>query len=85
MRGPRVYWDIELGWTVDTPVALNSKQLEAVVAWTKKVQTSRLIDKSGDTRDQMLKALQSLSPQTLKQNLLPESGFANSERVLFKR
>lgn len=84
MLKPRVHWDINAGWTIDTPVPLSKAQLVGVVAWTKKVQSQRLLDKSGDVREQMERALAALSPATLKVNLLPESGLSVGERVLYK-
>lgn len=84
MIKPRVYWDVVRGWVIDTPIPLSAPQLAAVVAWTKKVQEHRLRDKSGETREQMEKALATLNPSTLKVNLLPESGFSAGERVLYK-
>lgn len=84
MLQPRVHWDVNTGWVVDTPIPLTAKQLAAIIAWTKKVQTQRLRDKTGDVREQMEKALSMLSPTTLKVNLLPESGLSVGERVLYK-
>ena len=81
---PRVYWDSVNGWTVDTIFPLTKQQLGAVVAWTKKIQTTRLVDKPREVREQMELALKSLTPETLKVNLLPESGLSVGERVLYK-
>lgn len=81
---PRVHWDVAAGWVVDTSFPLSKPQLQAVVDWTKKVQSQRLLGKCGDAREQMSRALATLSIHTLKVNLIPESGLADGERVLYK-
>lgn len=84
MLKPRVHWDAVQGWVIDTPIPLSGPQLVAIINWTKKVQGQRIRDKVGETREQMEKALKALSLETLKVNLMPESGFSAGERVLYK-
>lgn len=74
MKNVRVYWDAEVGWTVDVPFALVRPQLEAIVAWTLRVQRQRLIGRPREVREQMQRALRKLSADTLRQNLVPVAG-----------
>lgn len=82
MQGARVFWDAELGWTVETPFALSPPQIVAVIAWVKKVQGPRVRDMAGDKREQAGKALTLLSPATLNQRIVAKP---NAERVLFEK
>lgn len=81
---PRVHWDAVSGWVVDTPISLSKRQLKACVDWTVKIQSERIRSMPhGDRREQAVAALKRLSVDTLKVNLLPESGYSGGERVLY--
>lgn len=81
---PRVHWSAENGWAVDSTFALSASQLRACVDYVKKAQRGRIPTTPGPKRDQMRAALKALSVRTLKVNLLPESGFKDGERVIYK-
>jgi hypothetical protein len=76
----RVFWDVVDGWTVETPIALTPRQVDAVVAWTKKVQGPRVAAMHGDKREQAAGALLSLTRTTLKQRVVVKP---SQERVLY--
>lgn len=83
-KAPRVHWDAEQGWVVDTQIALSPAQLQRVIAHTKRIQSERVLAMPrGDRKDQATQALKSLSLRSLKVNLLPESGYSEGERELY--
>lgn len=82
MMQPRAFWDAVEGWVVETPIALSPSQLGAVISWVRKVQSPRIRDMRGDKREQATKALQSLTPATIKQRIVARPG---AERVLYTK
>jgi len=84
-KPPRVHWDAETGWVIDTNFSLSFGMLKSCVEYTRKVQTDRLRTMPlGDRRDQMELAPPQLSALTIRINLLPKSDI-EPERVLFGR
>lgn len=81
-KPPRVYWDAEVGWCCDTNFALGPRAVVNLIAWTKKIQLGRMRDRTPEVREQMQSALDSLSPSTLKINLLPECSYGQ-DRILY--
>lgn len=67
MKGVRVWWDAEHGWSVEVPFALSASQAQAVVGWVQKVQGERLKSMRGDKREQAERALKALTVKTLHQ------------------
>lgn len=83
-RAPRIHWDVEKGWVVDSQISLNRRQLHAIVKHTKKIQSERILAMApGDKKEQATAALKALTVGAIRVNLLPESGFSQGERELY--
>lgn len=77
---PRVFWDEQEGWTIETTFALSKGELLACVNYTRRIQEGRAKGMRGDKREQALKALSALSVDTLKQRVIAAP---NQERTLY--
>lgn len=68
---PRLTYDQESKtWNLETPVALNLKQINAVVKFTMEVYKKRLNGTIGDRRKNIEYALKLLTPNNIKQKLV---------------
>lgn len=68
---PRLTYDQESKtWNLETPVALNLKQVNAVVKFTMEVYKKRLNGTIGERRKNIEYALKLLTPNNIKQKLV---------------
>lgn len=70
LKNIRIYYT-DRGWIIDVPYALNQRQIDAAINYHKKIQLARIKEMRGLKREECAKALQNLTIQTLKQNILP--------------
>lgn len=70
---PRLTYNQETNtWNLETPVALNLRQVDAVVKYTKEIYKLRLNGTLGQKRKDMEWALKSLHYKNIKQQLVGE-------------
>lgn len=70
LKNIRIYYT-NTGWIIDVPYALNQRQIYAAIEYHKKMQEGRIKNMVGDKREQCVKAINNLTINTLKQNILP--------------
>ena len=67
---PRIFWDAQEGWTVETTFALTQQELLACIQHAHRVQAGRIKGMQGDKKEQAQRALSDLSLKTLKQRIV---------------
>lgn len=82
----RLRWSVENGWVVDTTISLRRHELAALVAHAKKVQGERIRAAApGDRREQMISALAALTPEAIRQNVVPEKPWLKDRLIYTDR
>ena len=70
MNGVRLFYDFDQSqWKLDTPVVLNSIQLEKMISFTKDIYRKRISGEIGERKKRMQDALSKLKVTNIQQVL----------------
>lgn len=70
MNGVRLFYDFDQSqWKLDTPVVLNSIQLEKIISFTKDIYRKRISGEIGERKKRMQDALSKLKVTNIQQVL----------------